>query len=184
MALAPGSHELGPSAGRLLVRTRRAGFAAAAGHDLVLEARRWSARLAVADSGDASLGATVDARSLEVTEASGGVKPLTERDHADIARNMAQAVLRSDRHRDITFASTSVTPVGDDRLAVAGDLTIAGAVRPVQFTIEVHEDAGLTRLRARVALRQSEWGIRPFSALLGTLKVADAVEVQAEAQLR
>jgi polyisoprenoid-binding protein YceI len=183
MPLRAGTHELGPPQGRLLVRTGRAGVAAGIGHDLVLEATRWSARLVVEDAGPTSLIAAVDARSLEVREGVGGAKPLSDRDRADIKRNIARNVLRSDDHPEITFESTSVEPGDHDRLAVAGRLRIGGAVRPVRFAVAVEGDGDRTRLRAEMALLQSEWGIRPFSALMGALRVADRVTVQADAVL-
>jgi hypothetical protein len=49
MADVSGNCRLGPGAGRVIVRTSRAGLAAKAGHDLALEVTRWSADITVPD---------------------------------------------------------------------------------------------------------------------------------------
>jgi hypothetical protein len=36
---------------------------------------------------------------------------------------------------------------------------------------------------ARARVKQSEWGIKPYTALFGALKVADEVEVTIDGQL-
>ena len=178
--------ELGPSNATLSVHTARAGVAAKAGHDLVLEARRWwgSLTLDPDDEGGGSgsrLELRVDADGLEVRAATGGVKPLTESDRDAITDNLARKVLHTDHHPEIHFASTAIEPAGRGAYSVAGDLALAGTTRPVRFELEVTEEAGGTVLRASAAIDQSDFGIKPFSALMGTLKVADRVEIHAEA---
>jgi polyisoprenoid-binding protein YceI len=178
VGLSAGTYELGPGAGELLVRTRRDGLAARAGHDLVLELKHWSAQLVIGES--SSLAATLDARSLAVRSGTGGLKPLDDRDMAEITKNVAQKVLRSDRHPEITFSSTSVA-AGAQGLEVEGDLRICGVAKPVRFTVALDEAPKAVTMH--VTLVQSDWDIRPFSAFAGALKVADAVEVSARATL-
>jgi polyisoprenoid-binding protein YceI len=184
-AIPPGVHEFGPANGTLSVQTGRAGMAARAGHDLRVVAARWSASLEIdpADPSSSRLSATVDASSLEVREGEGGVKPLTDDDRTEIGKNIAEKVLRTSRHRDITFVSTSVEAPHEGRIRVAGDLTIVGVTRPVQFDVTVGTGSDGATLSTAVSVDQPRFGIKPFSALMGTLKVADAVEVHADAIL-
>ena len=56
-----------------------------------------------------------------------------------------------------------------------GELTIGDATRPIEFELSTDPFA------ASVELRQTDFGIKPHSALLGTLKVADAVTVELSA---
>jgi polyisoprenoid-binding protein YceI len=160
-------------------------MAARAGHDLTLEVTRWSGTLVIdPDSARSGLSITVDADSLEVRSSAGGVKPLTDDDRAEIRRNIVDKVLNVIAYPAITFASTSLTQTKDRTLAVAGDLAIAGVTRPVQFDVVLASDRNAVVLRAAVSIAQSRFGIRPFRALMGTLKVADDVEITAEARLR
>jgi polyisoprenoid-binding protein YceI len=176
--------ELGPSNATLTVHTGRAGMAAKAGHDLVLVASRWSGSLTLEpeDGSQSRMALNVDAGGLEVREGTGGVKPLTDDDRAEIKANIAKKVLHTDRHPEITFVSTTIEPTGDGSYDVVGDLTLAGTTRPVRFQLDVEPSADGTILRASVAIAQSDFGIKPFSALMGTLKVADRLEVRAEAR--
>ena len=51
MADVSGNYRLGPDAGRVVVKTSRAGLAAKVGHDLELEVTRWSADITVPGDG-------------------------------------------------------------------------------------------------------------------------------------
>jgi polyisoprenoid-binding protein YceI len=164
----PGTHRLGPDAGSLLVRTYREGVAARAGHDLVLEVTRWEATVEV--EGTTSIELHADPRSLEVREALRGVKPLTDRDRAEIRRNIDEKILRG---QPISFRSSDVRPV-DGGLVADGELEIAGTVRPVSVRLDVDAEG---RVAGTVPLAQSDWGIKPYRGLMGALKVRDEVEV-------
>ena len=177
MALPSGIHAVGPGDGELLVNTFREGVAQKAGHDLILEVREWRATVEVgADGRPTAWALDADPRSLHVRRGLHGAKPLSDSDRASIRDNIARKVLGS---APISFRSTRVEATGG-RLAVTGDLTIAQATRPVSCEVALDETG---RASARVALRQSEWGITPYRALMGALKVRDEVEVSLDARL-
>jgi hypothetical protein len=166
------TYTLGPEDGVLSVRTSRTGAVAKAGHDLLLHVTGWSATL---DTDAPSLRLDADATSLRVREGTGGVKPLGEDDLAKIERTIDEEVLR---RRDIAFRSTSVQ-VDGDRLAVTGELTLVGTTRPVAFELSL---AG-GRVTGAAVVKQTDWGIKPYTALFGALKVADEVRVEIDAAL-
>jgi polyisoprenoid-binding protein YceI len=178
MALAAGSHTLGPRNGSLLVRTYREGLAARAGHDLVIEVTRWDATVEVGvDPAGTSIELNADSRSLEVREGLRGVKPLTDRDRAEIRRNIDEKVLRGE---PIRFRSTRVQPV-DGGLVADGELAIVGSARPVSVRLDLDAEG---RVTGTVPFRQSDWGIKPYRGLMGALKVRDELEVVIDARLR
>ncbi len=154
----------GPENASMHVHTYREGMAAMAGHDLVIEVTRWEATM-----DGAAIELTADPASLEVREGHRGVKPLTDKDRREIRKNIDSKVLG---RSPIAFRSTSVD--GD---VVAGELTMAGATRPVSLRLET---AG-ARVRATIPLVQSEWGIKPYRGLMGALKVRDDVEIVIDA---
>ena len=175
MALTTGEHMLGPQAGRLLIRTGRSGLGRSVGHDLTIEVTRWSATADI-DPGDpsrSSVSAEIETDSFEVREGTGGVKPLTSSDRAEIAKNIRDKVLHTRDHPTITFRSTSVAGTPESFTA-EGDLTIRGVTQPVTVRGQVAGD----RLTGGATVVQTRWGIKPYSALLGQLKVADAVEIE------
>jgi polyisoprenoid-binding protein YceI len=176
----PRGHRIGPERGRLILRTSRQGLAAQAGHDLTIEVVRWSGEVVLADDPAAStMAVTVDTGSLRVLEGTGGIKPLSERDKREIAQT-ARRLLDSDRQPEARFASTKITAEGRERGAVDGTLTLLGKEAPVRLEVT---HLGNNRYRATATVVQSAFGIKPYTAFFGALKLADPVRVEAEVDL-
>ena len=181
MAVAAGTYELGPQSGRLLVKTSRTGLGARAGHDLTIEVTRWRGRTLVdpAEPANSMLAVDVDVDSFEVREGTGGVQPLTDADRADIKQTIRQKILHTARHPTITFRSRMVRGTAES-FAVDGVLTIEGATRPVTIQGGVTEG----RVRGTATIVQSQWGIKPYTAFLGALRLKDDVMVEFDVALQ
>ena len=61
-----------------------------------------------------------------------------------------------------------------------GELTLHGVKRPVRFNVGTTSVEGMTRVRGTVDLKQTQFGIKPFSKLLGALGVTDELRVYGE----
>jgi YceI-like domain len=164
-------YTLGPDDGTLSVHTERRGTVAKAGHDLLIHVEAWSATL---DLDAPRLTLDADATSLHVIEGKGGMMALGDDDSANIRQTIDDEVLR--RH-DIEFRSTAVERT-DGGLAVRGDLTLVGTTRPIAFDLALGE-----RVTGVAVVKQTDWGIKPYTALFGALKVADEVRVEIDAKL-
>lgn len=175
MSDAPDGYTLGPEQGELLVHTRRKGAAAKAGHDLEIVVGHWRATLDLGQSPSASLSA--DSSSLRVREGRGGIQALDDADKQNINRAIRDEVLKA---TTIAFRSTAVDRAGEG-LQVRGELELMGLTRPLDFDVELRPG---DKLSARATVNQTDWGMKPYSALLGALKVADEVEITLEADLR
>jgi polyisoprenoid-binding protein YceI len=175
MTLGIGNYRLGPEAGTLLLKTGRTGLGRRAGHDLTIEATRWQADVVVSttDPGQSSVTVTIEADSLEVREGTGGLKPLTNADRADIKTTIGEKILGTADHPVIMFSSSQVSGTAD-AFQTSGDLTIMGQARPV--TVSGSIDAG--RIRGHATVTQSLWGIKPYSAFAGALRLADDVRIE------
>jgi polyisoprenoid-binding protein YceI len=169
MALAAGTHTLGPDAGTLEIHTFRDGVAQKVGHDLIIDVGGWRAEVEVAEIGLHSVTLDVDTRSFTVREGRGGVKPLSDGDKAEVIKNIDEKVLRGE---PVSFRSDGVETTGG--LTVRGQLTIVGTTRPTMFELELSDDG---RVIGTLPVVQSEWGIKPYRALMGALKVRDELEV-------
>ena len=169
----PGTHRFGPGNATLSVQTRRGGAAAKAGHDLLLHVTAWEGTLAIGEDGaPAAAELTADATSLRVQRGTGGMKALDDGDKANIHQTIDDEVLK---RRDIGFRSTAV-----DGSRLEGELTLGSTTRPLALELTVGDDG---TVRGHATVKQSDWGMKPYSALFGTLKVLDEVEVSLEGHL-
>ena len=115
----------------------------------------------------------VDADSFEVRKGTGGVKPLSNADRAEIYKTL-KAILRTGQHPTITFRSRQVDGFAAS-FACDGELTIMGVTQPVMVQGRVAD--------GRASVVQSRWGIRPYSAFFGALKLSDEVNVDVDVAL-
>jgi polyisoprenoid-binding protein YceI len=180
MSITPGTHTFGPHNAELLVNTRRTGAAAKAGHDLVIEVTSWNATLDLAEGpSQTSIALTADGASLRVRDGSGGIQSLGDDDKVSIQQSIDDDVLKRSA---IEFRSNAVHRSADgDHMRVQGELELRGKTAPIEFELAVAEDG---RLTGSATVKQTDWGIKPYSILFGTLKVADDVEVMIDANLR
>lgn len=167
------SQHFGPENASLRIRTGRTGGAAKAGHDLLIEVESWQATLD--REAQPALTLTADSRSLRVLEGTGGLKPLSDGDRADIKKTIDKDVLKG---APIEFRSTEVreAPGG---LSVRGELSLGGRQAPVAFDLALG-DGG--RVTGSATVTQSAHGMKPYSTLFGALKVADEVQVEIESK--
>ena len=177
------TYAIGPGTGALTVHTGRAGVGAAVGHDLVLEVTAWNGTVELnADQPDScSVRVTVDPRSFKVRAGTGGMRPLTASDRNEIRRNIDK-MLAPNLVPSITFRSTAAVVAGET-LSVTGQLTVGTSTRSTQLDGVIDRRPGETTITARTTVVQSAFGIKPYSALLGALRVRDAVEVHVVVRL-
>lgn len=171
MPAAEADRLIGPPDGRLVLHTSREGVAAPTGHDLTIEVARWSGHLRFDPDGVATaLAVTVDMGSMRVIGATGGIAPLSERDKREIIRNV-RTILSVDRYPKGRYVAERI---GAD--SVDGELSLLGRSHRVRLTYRINGD----RCRASGTVRQSDYGIKPYAALFGALKLADTVQVEVE----
>jgi polyisoprenoid-binding protein YceI len=174
-----GSHTytLGPEDARLTVRTGRSGAAAKAGHDLLIEVASWEANLEVGENpSESTLELSVDSGSLRVLDGTGGMQALGEDDKANIGQTIGEEVLKGTA---ITFRSNQIQADGGV-FHVQGELELSGKRAALAFDVTTAVDG---QLSATATVKQSNWGMKPYSTLFGTLKVNDEVVVQIDGHL-
>lgn len=112
-------------------------------------------------------------------EGTGGLKPLTDENRAEIAATLrGEQLLNTSKHPTITFTATGAVGTAE-RFVVEGDLTIVGETRLVTLDCVLTGD----QVRGTTTVVQSWWSIAPYSAFLGALKLADEVGVEFETAL-
>lgn len=148
----------------LHVYTWREGLLARVGHDLRLSARRF----AVGREGDHFV-VRVPAEALAVDGAmkDGRLEPMSDKDRHDIEAAMRDEVLQARLYPSIQFRGEILGS------HVSGELTLHGQTHPLSVPIV----AATERVRGEVEFAPSRWGIHPYRALLGALRLEDRVGV-------
>ena len=155
-----------------LVYAFKEGLLAAVGHDVKLRVGKFSV-----ESDGATLKGTFDPASVATVTAmrQGSENPgaLSDKDKRTIDGYLRDDILHPRRFPKIEFRSTEIE-AEDDGWNVEGDLTLHGRTRKVKGRVERRGD----RLVGRVRVHQPDFGIEPFRAMLGTLKIQPTVEVE------
>jgi polyisoprenoid-binding protein YceI len=153
------------------VFTFKEGLLSAVAHDLEIAVERlrieWT---------DRQVTATFDLRSLRVLHAVVAGRPapgaLSAHDLRKIEQTIAADVLRTESHPEARFQTSSVTPSGSG-FELRGTLTLVGHSEESSATIRREG----TRYTTELVLDQRRFGITPYSAMLGTLKLKPDVRV-------
>lgn len=175
------SWQLDNSTGELLVHTTVVGRAAKMGHRLTIAVRSWQATVTWEGDQPASLDLTCDVPSLQVLRGEGGVTPLTARDKAAVQTNTMNS-FDPKRFPVVSFRSSAIDPVAGG-YRIAGALTIRDRTADHELTLAVEDRGESWRLSGRTEVLQTQFGITPYSTLMGAMKVGDAVVVSFAAEV-
>lgn len=151
------------------IYTWKEGALSAVAHDLKLRVTRFQVDTDFASS----VVAAFDPTSLEVLCAvrDGVDAPeiLSARDRATIEEHILNDVLEPARYPQIRLVSTSVAPIAAG-LRVTATLNLHGVARALSF------DWGPSK-RVQIQIDQRDFGIKPFRAMLGALRVKPEVGI-------
>lgn len=100
---------------------------------------------------------------------------LSESDRQKIRDNLLRDVLRARDYPEARF--TGQTTSREPPFPIQGELTLCGVTKPLSLLLIVRND----RLVADVEFAPSQWGIKPFRALGGTLRVQDRIRLAIDA---
>jgi polyisoprenoid-binding protein YceI len=171
---------LDASDGQLLVHTGVTGRAAKMGHRLTIAMNSWRATVRWSSGEPAEAELTVEVDSLQVLDGEGGLKALSGPEKA-LARSNALRVLDADRFPQIRFHANDIDKVeGGYRLA--GTLEVHGVTAEREIGLRVEDLGDVWRLSCEAAVRQSDFAVKPYSMLMGSMKVVDTVTVSFTAE--
>lgn len=157
------------------VFTFKEGLLSPLAHDLRLIVGRFSIEV---DESKGSILASFDTGSLRVdTPMKDGVEnptALSPADRSKIAGQIREDVLHSAKFPTATFRSSSATARADGGYDLSGELTLHGVTRTLQSRTRVV--AG--RQQLELTLHQPDFGIAPYRAMLGTLKIQANVTIR------
>jgi polyisoprenoid-binding protein YceI len=145
------------------------------GHRLTIAMKRWQAAVHWDNAEPVAVELSIEVDSFEVLRGEGGVKALSGPERA-LVRSNALKSLGANRYPQIRFEADRIN-LTEDGYRLNGTLQIRARSR--QHVIELRtEDLGDSwRISTESTVRQSDYGIKPYSMLLGSMQVADEVTV-------
>lgn len=94
-------------------------------------------------------------------------------------RRYPTATFRIDSARELREKSRG----GEVQYELAGEFTLHGVKRPLRLTVEAITEGSVTRLRGSFQIRQTQFGITPFSKAFGAIGVTDQLRIYGDIYL-
>jgi polyisoprenoid-binding protein YceI len=163
------------SDGELLIRTGVAGRAARMGHRLTIAMRRWHGSVGWAGAEPVSAELVVEVDSFEVLRGEGGVKGLSGPEKVLVKSNALKS-LDAGHYPEIRFAADAIDKT-DDGYRLTGKLQIRGKSRAHVIDLRTEDLGEAWRVSAESCIRQTDYGVKPYSLLMGSVRVADEVSL-------
>lgn len=122
----------------------------------------------------------VDAASASIADlvkSASVVIPVNDIDCANGTMNgHMRKALKAEQAADITFKLTGYE-INGASATLNGTLSIAGTENPVQIPATVAAETDGVRVKATKAIDMTQWGVKPPSLMMGTMKVKPTVNI-------
>lgn len=179
------NYRIDPARSTLVVMVFKAGIGSGLAHDHVVRAREFSGTLRIdpASPTESSIAVTVRAASLvpdepTMRERFKVAKQPSESDREKVKKTMdGEEQLSIAKFPEITFVSKRIDVEGTDKVEVSGTFTLHGVSREVRFPAAVSVEDGTFHGSGTFEFKQSEFDIKPYSALLGAIRNQDTVRL-------
>jgi polyisoprenoid-binding protein YceI len=164
-----------PGGSRFTVRAFAAGVLSFLGHSPTFAVREFGGEVVAEGGRVTGVSLIVVAGSLRLED------EVSDHDRREIEGTMFREVLEAGRYPEIAYDAAAVTggPIarGHYRLHLGGRLSLHRVTRPqpVDAELLVFDDG--IRLRGETPLRLSDFGIKPVTALGGTIRLKDELMV-------
>jgi polyisoprenoid-binding protein YceI len=143
------------------------------GHRLTIAMKRWQATVHWADTEPVAAELAVETDSFEVLRGEGGVKGLSGPEKT-LVRSNALKSLDARRFPEIRFTAEAIDKT-DGGYRLTGKLQIKGKSREHVIDLRTEDLGDSWRMSAETRVRQSDYGVKPYSLLMGSVQVVDDV---------
>jgi polyisoprenoid-binding protein YceI len=166
---------LDASDGELTVRTGVSGRAARMGHRLAIAMKRWQATVSWDGTYPVTAELVVEVASFEVLRGEGGLKGLSGPEQALVKSNALKS-LGANRYAQIRFDADALDQTNHG-YRLTGTLQIRGKSRKHVIDLRTEDLGDSWRISTETRVRQTDYGVKPYSMLLGSMRVTDEVTV-------
>ena len=147
------------------------------GHDPIIYIREFSGEVQFVPGTfeNASLRLTIDTNSLAVGP------EVKEKDRAEIEQTMRRDVLETAKYPEVIFTSENISvnrvAQGRYRARAIGDLSLHGvSQKNLWITAETTLSENGFRAKGEFAIKQTDFGIKPYSAVGGGIKLKNELK--------
>ena len=162
---------------KFTVRAFATGLLSAFGHNPTIAIPDFKGEVLVNSSAleQSSLRIVIQSASLVVTD------DINDKDREEIERRMHEEVLESNGYAEIVYEcskmSASKTSEGQYWVALNGELSLHGVTRTQPVSARVTLNGDTLRAVGDFSVRQSDYDIKPVSAVGGTVKLKDELKL-------
>ena len=165
-----------PMISRFTVKAFATGLLSAFGHSPTIQIRDLKGEIEFHPDAmeQSSLHLVVRADSLTVAD------NMSDKDRREIESQMRDQVLETSKYREIVYVASKVSVQnatnGSNEIVLPGQLTLHGVTRPQKIAARLALTGDLLRAFGEFSLRQTDYNIKPVTAVGGGLKVKDEVK--------
>ncbi len=169
---------------RFTVRAFATGLLSAIGHNPTIAINDFKGQVRVGSDSleGASLRMAIKADSLTVQN------QISDKDRREMEKKMMKEVLETDRFPEIVYECTDVSGsygvAGPSLVVLNGNLTLHGITRNLSINTTASLLGNLLRASGEFSIQQSDYGIRPVSAVGGTIRLKDELKFSFEVVAR
>jgi len=143
-----------------------------------VEVKNFSGKIEVSERDETRIAVEVEAEAKSLTNADESMTEFERREFHNVLNN---SVLESDKFPVIKFVSVSVSDAsksgGTRSFTLNGDLTMRDVTKRVSFPVTVTISKDQLRATGDAELKQTDFGIKPYSGKLGMIKIGDEVKI-------
>ena len=164
-----------PMISRFTVKAVATGLLSAFGHSPTIQIRDLKGEIQFHPDAieQSSLRLVVRADSLTVAD------NISDKDRREIEGQMRDQVLETSKYPEIVYVTSKVArqnPDNSNEVVLLGQLSLRGVTRPQKIPVRLALTGDLLRAFGEFSLRQTDYNIKPVTAVGGGLKVKDEVK--------
>lgn len=171
------TYSIDPKLSKIEIQVAKDGFLKAFGHDHLVSAGKFSGEIQFDSEklGESLVNFAVETASLKVIDPGE-----SEKDRNEVQATMlGEQVLDATKYPQIKFSSTSVKAGSSaSQLVVEGTLALHGTPKPLTVPVRFQVTGDGTLVAdTEVSVLQSDFGITPYKAVGGTVRVKDKLKL-------
>ncbi len=143
-----------------------------------VEVRNFSGKIEVSLKDESQAAVEIEAESKSLTNVDQNMSEFERKEFHGILNN---TVVESDKFPKIKFVSAAASDAKKSganlSFTLSGDLTLHGVTKQVSFPVNVTMTKEQLRATGEGKLKQSDFGMKPYSGGLGMIKIGDEVKV-------